>query len=291
MDRKLLVIILIFLAMLTIIAEAQDQWCLLRDPEEGTVNCFKFWLTSIDQSDGMDVNHYCIVSNNNCLITRKGQRAGYRIEITQPRVITNFRYGTAVVNELSPEGGDRYRCIRWPISGSPDSRSPNGGPGGGGLIGDMYPILESALCKGVDENEDPVDRTTIFSTNDEKVCSWIKIGPTELAHTVEWKMYSPDNDMKSTSEFIPPVESDFRIYYRCMNIKGSKLENAPGSWRVEIYMDGVNKFTQQFTIEESIFTDDSGEDGGSEQIPGDPEQIPDRCFKDPTTGEIICICT
>lgn len=128
-----------------------------------------------------------------------------------------------------------------------------GGTGPGGILtappGAEYEILDYAICRNV-KDEEPVDRTNMFSTEDELAYYWIKIGPHEHAHTFTTKLYSPDGELyeeiaPSTSE---DKYSDSWSYWGWMHIKGQKPENMPGTWSVETYLDDQYIGTQQFTI-------------------------------------------
>ncbi len=138
--------------------------------------------------------------------------------------------------------------------------------------GDMPQIIDHAMASQVDESTSQVGtRTNTFQTGDVRAYSWVSFGSIYGAHLVEWKWYSPNGALyESSSVAIPdsrPVQDSWELYnvYYSIDIAGTNASSQPGNWHVDIFMDGQEILTEQFTIATGP--------GQSESILGQTEQI------------------
>ena len=112
-------------------------------------------------------------------------------------------------------------------------------------------ILDHAMCKAVDEDSNPIDRTSEFYTTDRYASLWYKLFvPKNLGYngTVRW--YDPDGNLEDewTKENQARSHSyEERVLYNFF-IAGNPPANKTGNWHVTFYLNGVKKFTEFFTI-------------------------------------------
>ena len=113
-------------------------------------------------------------------------------------------------------------------------------------------ILDDAMASSIDESTSNVGtRTNDFSTTDSKAYSWFSLANVGNSKA-EWIWYSPDGNSYYTYDSqIPQPSGDYwETYnlYSSMDIAGSDAANLPGNWHVDIYLDGQQILTEQFTI-------------------------------------------
>ncbi len=118
-------------------------------------------------------------------------------------------------------------------------------------------ILDQALAKAVSPNPPYTpERTETFATTDSKAFSWVKLqGPIYGAHRVQWKWYSPDGMIYFThTEEVPDPSTQghkfwsYYVVWSWIGIKGYEAERKPGTWKVEVYIDGRKALTQTFLL-------------------------------------------
>ena len=129
--------------------------------------------------------------------------------------------------------------------------------GGNGSYGEAeYQILDHSMGKAIDKErkgDQIVDRTSTFSTTDEKMYSWLKFGPTTRSHEVEWIWYSPDGEEFSSGKHTAsnPTQSHSAWWWIPLDWNNGKntASDLPGNWHVDISIDGRHVLTENFVIE------------------------------------------
>lgn len=99
-----------------------------------------------------------------------------------------------------------------------------------------------------------------FSFNDPCAYSWVKFaGEIYNSHEVMWKWYSPDGELYSTNSVIQDVPIggyyEWISTWACLPIRGNMPINLAGKWRVDIYLDGQKKLTEDFNIVNETLND------------------------------------
>jgi len=118
------------------------------------------------------------------------------------------------------------------------------------ILSSSVTILDHTMCKAVDEDNNPIDRTSQFYTTDRRVILWYKaIVHTGDTFTERW--YDPNGNLedertRETSDL--PWSSAESKSASHFYISGKPPANKPGSWHVTLYCNGVWKFTEYFTI-------------------------------------------
>jgi hypothetical protein len=102
---------------------------------------------------------------------------------------------------------------------------------------------------------DPIERIRIFSTNDIKVISWLRLAFVYGAHQLDWRWYTPEGKLQlQDSAKIEDPNTGQGEYWENFTassqlpIKGNPPENMNGAWKVEIYQDGEKIFTEDFQL-------------------------------------------
>ena len=122
---------------------------------------------------------------------------------------------------------------------------------GSAVAQDSPTLMDHTICKGLNENKEPVGRTDTFSSQDAAVYSSIKIGPVFSSHRIDWNWYSPNKELyySSTRTINPsPDYLDWDWASSWINIKGQKVGRLPGEWRVEVLVDGQLVSTEKFNL-------------------------------------------
>jgi len=121
----------------------------------------------------------------------------------------------------------------------------------------LPPLLDHTMAKDVqaDYPYDPINPTYTFSRFDLKAVSWLKFGPVYKSHQVEWKWYDPDG--KFYLSHIETIEDpkaagheswEWYKVWAWIRINGYEPMRKPGTWRVDVYVDGEKILTEQFII-------------------------------------------
>ena len=116
---------------------------------------------------------------------------------------------------------------------------------------DSPQLMDHTICKGLNENKEPVGRTDTFSSQDAAVYSSIKIGPVYGSHKIDWNWYSPNRELyySSTRTINPsPDYLDWDWASSWINIKGQKAGKLPGEWRVEVLVEGQIVSIEKFNL-------------------------------------------
>ena len=120
-------------------------------------------------------------------------------------------------------------------------------------------VGDYATAKGWEEGSyKPVNRTTVFSDQDELVYFWIEfINVIPPEHKVDFKFYEPDGELYSNStttienvregQYLwPSVQRSTQMY-----IKDYGVADRPGLWKIAVYLDGDLIKEVPFTIVQS----------------------------------------
>ncbi|GEM_PF-520827 len=167
--------------------------------------------------------------------------------------------GEALASEES--GTVRGQTSRWTpeddvsAGGQSDGQGPSTGTmitvvaeeGVEGMTQEIY----HTLCIGV-QNDQPIDETYEFSSEDPYVISWLNLGQISSPRMVEWHWTSPDGMLyQSQSSVIEASASSGsgQVAYSGLGIKGNPPEFMPGVWWVEVYMDGIPIAMDPFVID------------------------------------------
>ncbi|MCL6642192.1 MAG: DNRLRE domain-containing protein [Candidatus Bipolaricaulota bacterium] len=124
-------------------------------------------------------------------------------------------------------------------------------------------ILDHAMAKDVQKTYpyDPIDRTNVFTTEDKKAVSWVKIrGPLydRVRVVWEWWYHSPAGPSRymTHSTLTPHPRQygrshwDWYAVWHEIRIRGTMVARLPrpSQWEVRIFIDGNYELSQWFTI-------------------------------------------
>lgn len=105
---------------------------------------------------------------------------------------------------------------------------------------------EIVICKNV-INRNPKDETKIFTSQDEKVVVWVNFKKVfgKKTFTVRW--IAPDGKLENTYQYEFTSSGRYRVWAE-RKIKGSKMGDTKGTWKVEILLDDDLIATRNFEI-------------------------------------------
>lgn len=121
----------------------------------------------------------------------------------------------------------------------------------------VHSTLDHTLAKDAQTRDpfDPIDKTYIFSIADAKAISWLRFGLVYGAHQIEWKWYSPEGMLRfyDSYQIDDPNKGSEEHWGNFtaasqLPIKGILLENATGSWHVDVIQDGQRIYTENFEL-------------------------------------------
>jgi len=111
-------------------------------------------------------------------------------------------------------------------------------------------ILDHTMCKAVDEDTNPIDRTSQFYTTDMCAILWYKAN-VHTGDTFTQRWYDPNGNLEDERTYeisdIPWSSAGSKTA-SYLYISGDPPANKPGRWYVSLYCNGVRKFTEYFTI-------------------------------------------
>ena len=111
-------------------------------------------------------------------------------------------------------------------------------------------LVQTTLCKNVLEKE-PFNKTNYFQPMDEKVVCWIQFDySSQYPFAVTWEWVDPTGNKYHTGEI--KMEKGDYIGYRTwywIGIRDHYAEKLSGSWKVNLYIDGLLLATEEFNIE------------------------------------------
>ena len=170
-------------------------------------------------------------------------------------VVSGLSYGPWATSALPGEEQDWYITRGVPsdaaagaytFSGRVDALAGSDSASLGFTVaGAPLPItyLEAFTCKDV-QNNDPVEITDAFTTNDELVYVWTAWEGASGAHTIRWEWYRPDGTMLTPYSY--PFEGE-DLYYVWSSVYVAAM-NQTGQWTIKIYMDDVYIALLTFTL-------------------------------------------
>jgi hypothetical protein len=129
---------------------------------------------------------------------------------------------------------------------------------------EQFELRDHIMAKDVSDSNDPVTKTTTFSTEDEKAVSWLNFYPDGEAHDIEWKWFSPNGDLVK-SRYGDSHLKETNKNPKCwdwIDIGNLNSEQIQGDWRVDVYVDGEFYLKKTFKIEA---TKEEHEEGDSKK--------------------------
>lgn len=119
-------------------------------------------------------------------------------------------------------------------------------------------VSKGGTAKGVDPStSQPVDATQNFSTGDAGIYSWVVfVDVYSPSHNVTWVWLTPQRQVYATSNatIADPGKGNYlpsAFYYAHINVTGSKVAQMPGSWEVQVFVDGEVSQVQNFSMTDS----------------------------------------
>ena len=85
-----------------------------------------------------------------------------------------------------------------------------------------------------------------FSTADAVFHSWLSFKNAKINDVLEWKFYGPNSARYHCHYRVLDYEEG--CLYWGVRIQGNSVQYMPGSWSVDVYHNGIFKFTDTFTI-------------------------------------------
>ncbi|MHC1687263.1 MAG: hypothetical protein AB9879_06090 [Methanothrix sp.] len=127
------------------------------------------------------------------------------------------------------------------------------------------PVIDYTFTSGLDDKTQPLDRNKDFSTTEKRAYFWLKAGPFNGGEKIEQVWIDPNGNeiYRSSSKVDDPADfgHDFWIdnyQYSYIYIAGKKAEKLPGTWKVELYIDGKFILSDTFTISGGKITPPEG---------------------------------
>jgi len=110
---------------------------------------------------------------------------------------------------------------------------------------DAAQVVDHAICKGVEDGR-PVGKTRKFLSDDQVFC-WVKIADSVDRGKVEWLFKGPNGIERS----IPYREerSGEDYCYAVLDLSRYKSTEVVGDWKVTVYVDEKEVFTDEFRVE------------------------------------------
>lgn len=148
-------------------------------------------------------------------------------------------------------------------------------------------VIDSTFTSGIDENNQPVDRKKAYLTSDDRVYFWVKSGPYDGGEKVEMVWFDPTGTefYHSESFVADPNEYGYDFWidnyqYTYLFIAGKKAEKLPGTWRVDVYIDGEYVLSDEcmITPDQSSSPESQGEVTPADMKPVDVSVLTDCAF-------------
>jgi hypothetical protein len=120
----------------------------------------------------------------------------------------------------------------------------------------QFRIVETTLAKGIYDKGTyavPQNPTTLFSTDDTEIISYIKLKNLSGEHYIRWDWYKPDGTLYSSTNNYPigtkkgKYRKESTVWHTIL-IKGDKAENYPGNWRVDVLFDNELLASSKFAL-------------------------------------------
>ena len=114
---------------------------------------------------------------------------------------------------------------------------------------DSQYLQKIALCKNIIE-KDPLQETNFFSSQDEKVVSWVRFSYDSPENfTLRWEWISPQGQLYHRGEVEMEAGSynNYRTWY-WIKIRDRYASKLPGEWKVRVYINDIFLAERQFFI-------------------------------------------
>ena len=114
---------------------------------------------------------------------------------------------------------------------------------------DSQYLQKIALCKNIIE-KDPLQETNFFSSQDEKVVSWVRFSYDSPENfTLRWEWISPQGKLYHRGEVEMEAGSynNYRTWY-WIKIRDRYASKLPGEWKVRVYINDIFLAERQFFI-------------------------------------------
>ena len=114
---------------------------------------------------------------------------------------------------------------------------------------DSQYLQKIALCKNIIE-KDPLQETNFFSSQDEKVVSWLRFSYDSPENfTLRWEWISPQGKLYHRGEVEMEAGSynNYRTWY-WIKIRDRYASKLPGEWKVRVYINDIFLAERQFFI-------------------------------------------
>ena len=118
---------------------------------------------------------------------------------------------------------------------------------------DSQYLQKIALCKNIIE-KDPLQETNFFSSQDEKVVSWVRFSYDSPENfTLRWEWISPQGQLYHRGEVEMEAGSynNYRTWY-WIKIRDRYASKLPGEWKVRVYINDIFLAERQFFIARSF---------------------------------------
>lgn len=107
-------------------------------------------------------------------------------------------------------------------------------------------MVDHLLCKDVSDDGTPSDVATTFKAG-ETIISWLEVANGTQGDEISWVFQGPN---AINEEFAYTLEWDGEGYcWAPLDLNDYNLEDAVGDWSVTVYINGLNVFTDNFTVE------------------------------------------
>ena len=116
-------------------------------------------------------------------------------------------------------------------------------------VKDSQYLQKIALCKNIIE-KDPLQETNFFSSQDEKVVSWVRFSYDSPENfTLRWEWISPQGKLYHRGEVEMEAGSynNYRTWY-WIKIRDRYASKLPGEWKVRVYINDIFLAERQFFI-------------------------------------------
>jgi predicted Zn-dependent protease len=120
-------------------------------------------------------------------------------------------------------------------------------------------IADHAAAKGVDsESFLPINRTGSFSVHDLRVYSWLKLANiSRPSHLVTWLWFTPQGEEYAKVSLAIPDPGPGKSWptyfaWHYIFIEGYGAAELPGSWKVEVYVDGLRRVIESFLLVQNV---------------------------------------
>jgi hypothetical protein len=113
------------------------------------------------------------------------------------------------------------------------------------------PLIDHTMTKGLDQNVNPIDRTTTFGSADVGAWSWVEVGPMIGIHHVFWSFLQPGGALFQTTDVGFGI-NDTKTYDGKAGgglfLIHQPAGLLPGVWTVNVLLDGAPLVTEHFTL-------------------------------------------